>query len=99
MSRVIRVHGTPFDHSTRAINALRQPHVSRNMESSGDIITMRAAYPSTNNRVNRAGKSRGAPRGVTIRDDNLARPLRRRAARRDRVIGLRIHFRGRIGNF
>lgn len=25
--------------------------------------------------------------------------LRRRAARRDRVIGLRIHFRGRIGNF
>jgi len=50
-------------------------------------------------RTGPGGKSRGAPRGVTIRDDNLARPLRRRAARRDRVIGLRIHFRGRIGNF
>lgn len=39
---------------TRAINALRQSHVLRNMESSSDIITMRAAYPSTNNRVNSA---------------------------------------------
>lgn len=73
----------------RSITVRERLVVLRNAEC--DIITMRRVHPSTNNREQSARTA--TLQGVTIRNDNLARPLRRRAARRDRVIGLRIHFR------